>query len=458
MKTTKFIILCISLILALCMVGCDANSPTFTASSITGTWVLPEYGKVSWYWVLGENGILKYYELKSGSCTYNEEDKYVYQTDDVRWDIEMEGPYIFDTEEQTIFFSGLKMGTIEKMEKDKAYMNGSWLKSGICYRIKGFKDIPLELKSISFDNKVDLSIGLSYTLKVIYYPARAEAIAPEINWTSSDPSIASVDKNGTITAKSIGKATITAECGALRATCDVEVLDGVLNGKFSVSSTSQVQFSRGNLQYQASTKTWRFAEHQYDIIGEDNKNISYTYSGWIDLFGWGTGNNPTLSSTSNSDYSTFTDWGVNPISNGGNKANQWRTLTNNEWGYLYSGRTNAKNLRSQATVNNVHGYIFLPDSWSLPSGLSFTADAKNWTTNTYSVTDWAKMVQNGAVFLPAAGFRRGTDVYNVGSSGYFWSSTPYDEDYAYYLGFNDSNVYPQGNYNRSYGRSVRLVR
>lgn len=68
------------------------------------------------------------------------------------------------------------------------------------------------------------------------------------------------------------------------------------NGKFSVSPTQQVYFSKGNLQYQASTKTWRFAKHQWDFIGSSNKNISPDYEGWIDLFGWGTGDNPTMSS------------------------------------------------------------------------------------------------------------------------------------------------------------------
>ncbi len=38
------------------------------------------------------------------------------------------------------------------------------------------------------------------------------------------------------------------------------------SGKFSVSATKQVKFAHGNLQYHARTETWRFAEHQYDII------------------------------------------------------------------------------------------------------------------------------------------------------------------------------------------------
>ena len=228
------------------------------------------------------------------------------------------------------------------------------------------------------------------------------------------------------------------------------------NSGFSVSPSKKVKFSQGNLQYQASTDTWRFAEHQYDYVGNAN-NISSTYSGWIDLFGWGTGNNPTLASTNDSDYSTFTDWGVNKISNGGNTTNQWRTLTKDEWVYLYSGRTNAARLRSQATVNNVYGYILLPDSWLLPSGMSFTANANKWTTNTYSAADWAKMEQSGAVFLPAAGGRNGTNVYGVGSDGFYWSSTPGGTNRAFSLYFDSGYVDPLSISNRSRGRSVRLV-
>lgn len=83
--------------------------------------------------------------------------------------------------------------------------------------------------------------------------------------------------------------------------------DGVLSGKFSVSASQKVHFSQGNLQYKASTNTWRFAAEQYHCVGSNNANISPSYNGWIDLFGWGTGNNPTLLSTSESDYSTFVE-------------------------------------------------------------------------------------------------------------------------------------------------------
>ena len=129
---------------------------------------------------------------------------------------------------------------------------------------------------------------------------------------------------------------------------------------FSVAPDKIVFFSRGNLQYQASTNTWRFAEHQFDCIGADNANISSSNKGWIDLFGWGSSGwsgsgavcyQPYSTSTDNEDYLVSThltdycvdgDWAYhNAISNGGNKAHLWRTLTRDEWNYLFYQRKEA---------------------------------------------------------------------------------------------------------------------
>ena len=42
--------------------------------------------------------------------------------------------------------------------------------------------------------------------------------------------------------------------------------EGALKGYFSVNSSGdKVAFSKGNLQYQASTSSFQFAEHQYDV-------------------------------------------------------------------------------------------------------------------------------------------------------------------------------------------------
>jgi len=261
---------------------------------------------------------------------------------------------------------------------------------------------------------------------------------------------------------------------------------GALQGKFSVSASNQVQFSQGNLQYQANTDTWRFAEHQYDMIGEDNTYISSSYVGWIDLFGWGTGNNPTIVSTDKNDYTYFVDWGVNKISNGGNKDYVWRTLTNDEWLYIFHERTNAKELFGFGTVNGVEGIIVLPDNWSIPDGMYFRPTPLTWDVNSYipSVTaywdgtkwqaktvgdnfdnnifsqnEWSIMESAGAVFLPAAHYRFGVeyDRYGGGTTGSYWSSKPKGEN-AYALHFESGHLYPQLGSYRFQGVSVRLVR
>lgn len=244
---------------------------------------------------------------------------------------------------------------------------------------------------------------------------------------------------------------------ALVASIAVMATEGALSGKFTINAQGkQVVFSQGNLQYKASTDTWRFAKNQYDTIGSRNANISTAYTGWIDLFGWGTGNDPVKTNTNESAYNPFYEWGANPISNGGNAANLWRTLTFSEWAYVLNTRPNCTNLCGKATVNNVRGYVLLPDDWTLPSGLSFTPSAADWTTNSYYADEWQEMEDAGAVMLVANGFRYGAT--NVGSFGelvMYWSATSTSEYMAGCVGFINDLIYTDNA--RSNGEGVRLV-
>lgn len=257
------------------------------------------------------------------------------------------------------------------------------------------------------------------------------------------------------------------------------ISEGAIDGVFSVSSTKKVHFSKGNLQYQASTSTWRFAEKQYDYIGNGNANISPTYYDWIDLFGWGTGNNPTLTSTDYSDYSTFTDWGLNAISNGGNENNLWRTLTKNEWYYILYTRSQATSLWGFGTVNGVNGMILLPDNYELPIGASFTPivnkvsideygcfnsfnnpdEDSYYLHNTYTLEQWGIMESAGAIFLPAAGNRNTGNIDYIGTRGNYWSSSPHADWCSIAVCFRPDYFHPQNwnDCNLHFGFSVRLV-
>ena len=208
----------------------------------------------------------------------------------------------------------------------------------------------------------------------------------------------------------------------------INATDGALSGKFSVAADKQVVFSQGNLQ--ASTTdlgehwTWSFAENQWDLINfggnKVNGNGTVSQNGPVDLFGW---SSPATyygihKSKIESDYSgEFVDWGTNIISNGGNEANLWRTLTKDEWKFLLHERTNADKLLGMGKVDGISGLILLPDDWNLPdAAIFYSAKDSNlvWRPdydaymnyesycyyhNSYTVEQWSIMESAGAVFF-----------------------------------------------------------
>ena len=247
-------------------------------------------------------------------------------------------------------------------------------------------------------------------------------------------------------------------------------------GTFSVGANKQVSFSKGNLQYTQSTNTWSFAENQWDYIGTDNVTGGSVSSAptdgdskqgtaladKVDLFGWGTGKNPTNSSTDYNDYQAFVDWGANQI--GSDAPNTWYTLTKAEWEYLLNTRANASSLKGVAQINGVNGLILLPDNWTCPAGVTFKSGFHSEygvdyyaAYQTFTAVEWSKLESAGAVFLPAAGYRYGSNVNFVQSDGYYWSATEDDSGSAYYLLFYSDEA--RMDYNvRNYGHSVRLVK
>ena len=256
----------------------------------------------------------------------------------------------------------------------------------------------------------------------------------------------------------------------------------------------KVFFSNGNLQYQASTGTWRFAEHQFTYIGNDAGNN--TASGrdiqpyWIDLFGWGaTGNDPNADGEVDLNYVNYqpwatstatvdetnnqygygpsinrnpmtaagedernllvsngSDWGCNAISNGGNARNfGWRTLTFGEWKYLLNTRkVNGKTGYGNTCVNimldnGIKGLIIFCDDYVGP---------------TTGLTD----IPAGCVFLPIAGHRNSTNVNYVQQYGYYWSSSYSDKNKASLLRFvAGETTISISSLARYFGLSVRLV-
>jgi hypothetical protein len=211
---------------------------------------------------------------------------------------------------------------------------------------------------------------------------------------------------------------------------------------FTVRQGKKVVIAPGNLQYKKGAG-YRFAVNQYDIIGSDNENISDTYDGYIDLFGWGTGDNPLKCDADSAEYSSFNDWG--DYYDGG-----WYTPNALEWLCLLGYRGNPDleglgvygydapiryNKTSLATVKGVRGIVILPDYFRMPASCTFTApanvfepgwqngdhwceyDQNTYYDDTHTDNKWSDMEKAGAIFVPAAGKR-------------FWDTTNGKWEYA----------------------------
>ncbi|MBQ3353954.1 MAG: hypothetical protein IJL04_00270 [Bacteroidales bacterium] len=263
---------------------------------------------------------------------------------------------------------------------------------------------------------------------------------------------------------------------------------GAICGLFSKSATKKVYFSQGNLQYNKTTNEWSFMEHQYDMVETDLQDVGFNYANQniISLFGWGTsGNNHgavcyqpwSISATENqyyaygdaqynlNDLTGQADWGCNTIANGSTLVS-WRTLTKPEFYYLLHERSTTSGIRwAKGKVNSVNGLILLPDTWTASIyTLNNTNDgACDYNNNIITAEVWTSTFEaNGAVFLPAAGWRYEAGAHNGGNgqvAGQYWTSTKYNNVNAYRVVFNDTFVSnTQETYaNRNYGFSVRLV-
>lgn len=224
----------------------------------------------------------------------------------------------------------------------------------------------------------------------------------------------------------------------------------IFNKGFTIDeSGKQVFMAPGNLQYQASSRTWRFAEHQYDFVGPNSENndvgtvyvdgkkcsneqSSSEYSGWIDQFGFGaTGCNknvmpyetngdnfPDVDILEESNWAY--DWGrFCNISNDPYGDKKWHTMTRDQWKYVYERKNSdgtKKFCRVLMTVavsgknRTVRGNFIFPDFFVIPENVEFTYGSYE---NNFTLENFEKMVVNGAVFLPYCSFLGGNIYYST---------------------------------------------
>lgn len=263
---------------------------------------------------------------------------------------------------------------------------------------------------------------------------------------------------------------------------------------YSVSATKKVLFAHGNLQYIGSETPsyWQFADEQYEVLdptdqeggndkldrdffgwganGKDNGNKlyqpwNYQTEAYDESIGYGYG--PKANSYK-SDLSGETDWGA--LFND----KQWRTLSHEEWSYLFHNDGNRANLKGLGRANGINGIFILPDNWDeMVAFVGIAAIADNFeygymndfSKNNYSHDEWKKMEEAGATFLPAAGYRwkgdkkAGLIIDGIGVCCAYWTSTHEGKGRAWAVDidiehFNNTLM---DHHKRSKGYAVRLA-
>lgn len=286
--------------------------------------------------------------------------------------------------------------------------------------------------------------------------------------------------------------------------------------QFTVNANGKkVYFSKANLRFVGfnnNTGSWSFHENQVDAsyapdYGDNNIDIPSDES-TNDRFAWGLYGNHGMyeddwpAITTNLSKADGNDWGC-AFSETSPEGDNWRTLTIDEWNYLFNGRSQQKRflkvtlrLSDSEMPNAVQGILLFPDDYVEPAGLTktftYNSNTSASTGSGYVVADADKfvnapvytdpssnsykMLAAGAVFLPAAGYRiqqwyqmyycHQPGAYTPGlqwdAYGYYWSSTSgaYNEfshtSRAFY--FDRSRVGEATSYqDRSHGMCVRLV-
>ena len=293
-----------------------------------------------------------------------------------------------------------------------------------------------------------LAQGVSYTFVTDFEPYNATD--KTLVWNSSNPAVASVAADGTVTALSDGSATITAVAvGGATATCSVTV-------KSCVSAI--VDYEEDGINYgkgvQIGNTVWAPVNCGYH-------KTDYPYG---KLYQWGRKYGQGYSS-SDASYPSGENLVEGPVmSSLGQDAenrDKFYTSSSGDWSKVQNDKMWNSGTESSPVKTS---YDPCPEGWRVPTYAELDQLCRNrssWTTSEsqkgyYFSGEYTTIDGNPQVFFPAAG-RRHYDgsALNRGYRGGYWSSRPSGNN-AYYLDFLDSHA--NMNYDsRARGSSVRCV-
>ena len=283
----------------------------------------------------------------------------------------------------------------------------------------------VKVAGISFDkSSLSLTVGNTYTLMPTVSPSNATD--KSLTWSSSDPSVASVSSSGKVSATKAGTATITATANdgsGVKATCSVTVTS-----------------NQGDV----------YNDHEYVDLGLPSGTK------------WATCN---VGASSPEEYGDYYAWGETETKSyyawstyklcKGSSSTMTKYCTDSDYGTV-------DNKTVLDTEDDV-AHVKWGGDWRMPTDAEMAELREKctwtWTTQNgkygYKVTSKSN---GNNIFLPAAGYRLSSSLFDAGTYGYYWSAS-LDESYpiiAWYVYFYSSDIDRNGSY-RGFGRSVRPV-
>ena len=117
---------------------------------------------------------------------------------------------------------------------------------------------------------------------------------------------------------------------------------------------------------------------------------------------------------------------------------------------------------SRFNINSKEEFLIYCKTWnangkSEMAGLGDAFGEEYFYKNNYNTNKWNKMQLVGAVFLPACGYRNGTEIGNIDITGVYWTTTCNEQNNPQYLYFCSNYLSLTHGYNPYYGQAVRLV-
>lgn len=332
---------------------------------------------------------------------------------------------------------------------EKALTNGDARANGFSVRCVQEDELIVPVSRISINtSSLELCVGGVAGLDAQIYPE--DATDQNMIWISDNPSVAAVDKNGTVTAVSEGEALITVSCGMRYNTCKVSVsappvlmdyIDeyGINNGKGTIVGATV--WAPVNCGYHA-------ADYQWGKLYQWGRKYGQGYDGDATV--------PELL-----ERCVSAEEG-----NQSSNANIFYCSDDDCW--LDRGDYELWN-SSWDTSPVKTDYDPCPKGWRVPTELELSELWQNhssWTINESGqpgywfcgVSSYSEEVAQ--VFLSAAGYRGSSagSAYGRGERGHYWSSKAYAR-YSAHAGYF-SKYYPgagEQNYGYAEGKSVRCV-